>query len=280
MKDIATELKIAEGDGKKNEYAFILLTAALGECDSYGGLAGLRFDGDLAWMDAIRNELAEMTADAVKDTYRIYTDEITNKTTINDVAGHIIIKVNYNNNAMAAHMGTGETVPAMYAQWGVLDDVATDFTETNAYAINTLRWGTSNHSVSSDLKWFYHEATSVGYNDNGGEETYSMKIANIEDMWNRSIQYYKENNNHNMWFLNDLGGCYVNGGYSSGEAQNGVDAWTKVVGPYATHLLQNRTEDATLGIVLMNFADPNDVYTGNLIQTIINNNFNFQLRTK
>ena len=29
----------------------------------------------------------------------------------------------------------------------------------------------------------------------------------------------------------------------------------------------------------MNFADPDDEYTGNLIQTIINNNFNFELRT-
>lgn len=83
-----------------------------------------------------------------------------------------------------------------------------------------------------------------------------------------------------MWFLNDLGGCYVNGGYDSGESERGVNAWTQVVGPYATNLLQNRNEDATLGIVLMNYADPNDEYTGNLIQTIINNNFNFQLRKK
>ena len=130
------------------------------------------------------------------------------------------------------------------------------------------------------MTWFYHEATSVGYKDNGGEETYSTKIANIEDMWKKSITYYKNNNDNNMWFLNDLGGCYVNGGYSSGESQAGVEAWTQEVGPYATNLLQKRTEDATLGIVLMNYANPDNQYTGNLIQTIINNNFNFQLRKK
>lgn len=82
-----------------------------------------------------------------------------------------------------------------------------------------------------------------------------------------------------MWFLNDLGGCYVNGIYSSGESQDGVSAWTQEVGPYATRLLQNRTEDATLGIVLINYANPDNKHSGNLIQTIINNNFNFQLRT-
>ena len=40
VKEIATGLKTGEAAGKKNEYAFILLTAALGECDSYGGLVG------------------------------------------------------------------------------------------------------------------------------------------------------------------------------------------------------------------------------------------------
>ena len=278
VEEIAKGLKNGEAAGKKNEYAFILLTAALGECDSYGGLLGLQTSGNQAWMDAIRNELAEMTAN--NDTYRIYTGEITSKTTITDVAGHIIIKVNYNTDAMGNHLSTEDKIPAMFAQWGALDDVSTDFTETNAYAVNTLRWGTSNHSVNSNLTWFYHEATSVGYKDNGGEETYSTKIANIEDMWKKSITYYKNNNDNNMWFLNDLGGCYVNGGYSSGESQAGVEAWTQEVGPYATNLLQKRTEDATLGIVLMNYANPDNQYTGNLIQTIINNNFNFQLRKK
>lgn len=279
VEEIATDLKTGESAGKNNEYAFILLTAALGKCDSYGTrIGGTYVDGNQAWMDAIRNELAEMTADA-NDTYRIYTGEITPTTTIKDVAGHIIIKVNYNTDDMGNHLSTTDEIPAMFAQWGVVDDVSTEFTETSAYAVNTLRWGTSNHSVTSNLKWFYHEATSVGYNDNGGEETYSTKVANIKDMWDKSVAYYENNDDHSMWFLNDLGGCYVNGIYDSGESQNGVEGWTQFVGPYATDLLQKRTEDATLGIVLMNYANPDNQYTGNLIQTIINNNFNFQLRT-
>lgn len=277
VEEIATGLKTAEAAGKNQEYAFILLTAALGECDSYGVLGGYT-SGNLAWMDAIRNELAEMAAD--EDTYRLYTGEITPTTTIVDVKGHIIIKVNYNNDNMGNHLSENDRIPAMFAKWGVFDDVSTPFTETKAYAINSMRWGTSNNVNNGTLQWFYHEATSVGYNNNGGEETYDQKIGNIEDMWNRSVGYYNSNNDHSMWFLNDLGGCYVNGGYSSGESQSGVNAWTQEVGPYATRLLQNRTEDATLGIVLINYANPENDYSGNLIQTIINNNFSFQLRTK
>lgn len=279
VEEIATGLKTAEDAGKNQEYAFILLTAALGECNDYGSrLDGTHTDGDLAWMDAIRNELAEMAAD--EDRYRLYTGEITPTTTINDVKGHIIIKVNYNNDNMGNHLSENDRIPAMFAKWGVFDDVSTPFTETDAYAINSMRWGTSYNVNSGALQWFYHEATSVGFNNNGGEETYAQKIGNIEDMWNRSVGYYNSNSDHSMWFLNDLGGCYVNGGYSSGESQSGVNAWTQEVGPYATRLLQNRTEDATLGIVLINYANPENDYSGNLIQTIINNNFNFQLRTR
>lgn len=274
--EIATGLKNAEAAGKNQEYAFILLTASLSECDNYGPL-GDRTAGKLAWMDAIRNELTEMKAN--EETYRLYTGEITPTTTIDDVKGHIIIKVNYNDDDMGNHLSENDQIPAMFAKWGVFDDVSTPFTETSAYAINSMRWGTSHNVNNGTLQWFYHEATSVGYNNNGGEETYAQKIGNIEDMWNRSIGYYNSNSDHSMWFLNDLGGCYVNGIYSSGESQDGVSAWTQEVGPYATRLLQNRTEDATLGIVLINYANPDNEHSGNLIQTIINNNFNFQLRT-
>lgn len=277
VREIATALKTAEDASKKQEYAFILLTAALGECDRYGVGRGYT-SGELAWMDAIRNELAEMAAD--EETYRLYTGEITPTTTINDVKGHIIIKVNYNKDNMGNHLSENDHIPAMFAKWGKFEDVSTPFTETDAYAINSMRWGTSHNINSGALQWFYHEATSVGYNNRGGEETYDQKIGNIEDMWNRSVGYYNSNSDHSMWFLNDLGGCYVNGVYSSDESQSGVNAWTQEVGPYATRLLQNRTEDATLGIVLINYANPENDYSGNLIQTIINNNFNFQLRTK
>lgn len=281
VKDIADGLKRAEGRGHTNEYAFILLTASISACDDYGG-TGIFVEhvlGEEAWMEAIKTDLAAMAS--YDDTYRLYTEEITPTTTIADVAGHIIIKVNYNNDNMANRLSDTDRIPAMFAQWGVRDDIKL-FTETNAYAVNAMRWGTSRNADNGTLQWFYHEATNVGYldgspGDNG--ETESEKKNNIEDMWRRSISYYESNDDHSMWFLNDLGGSYVSNGYSSGESQNGVDAWTKVVGPYATNLLQNRTEDATLGIVLMNYADPNNDYSGNLIQTIINNNFNFELRT-
>lgn len=277
--EIATQLKNAEEELKNtnntsNEYAFILLTASLEDCDRYGNVGR-----NQAWMDAIRQELAEMANN--DDTYKLYTAQITPNTTINDVKGRIIIKVNYNYEDMGQHLTTYDKIPAMFAQWGVVNDVSdVGFEETDAYAINDLRWGTSNTGIAADMKWFYHESTKLG-GGLYGNETQDEKISNMEDMWNKSVDYYKANDNHDMWFLNDLGGCILEGlsAIIGAESQDGVDDWTAKIGPEATTFLQNRDEDATLGIVLINQIDPNDTYTGNLVQTIINNNFNFQLRT-
>ena len=277
VKTVAQGLKDAEAYGKTGEYAFILLTYTGNNSEGFGKTEN-GYDWGVApaqaWMQAVKNELTEMAQD--DNTYRLYTGEITPNTTLGQVAGHVIIKVNYNNDDMANYLATDDKVPALFSIWGLTDQTLDDdFTPTSAYAINMLRWGTSNHNVTANMKFFYHEATSVG-----NEESAYDKENNIKDMWNRSINYYKTNNNHDMWFMNDAGGYYYGNGYATSESQGGIDDWTKYIGPIMTKFLQNRTEDATLGIVLMNqvSADP-DAYTSNLVQTIINNNFNFQLRT-
>ena len=284
VKTVAQGLKDAKDDyGKTGEYAFILLTYTGNNSEGFGrrwisnGFFGGYYDWEVApaqaWMQAVKNELAEMAQD--DDTYRLYTGEITPNTTLEQVAGHVIIKVNYNDDDMANYLANNDQVPALFSIWGLTDQTLDDdFTPTSAYAINMLRWGTSNHNVTANMKFFYHEATSVG-----NEESAYDKENNIKDMWNRSINYYKTNNNHDMWFMNDAGGYYYGNGYATSESQGGIDDWTEYIGPIMTKFLQNRTEDATLGIVLLNYADPDNDYSGNLIQTIINNNFNFQLRT-
>ena len=164
VKDIADGLKRAEGRGHNNEYAFILLTASLDACDSYDPSSSWNDDvsGKEAWMEAIKTDLAAMAAEP--ETYRLYTGEITPQTTIEDVKGHIIIKVNYNDDVMANRLSATDRVPAMFAQWGLRADVE-DFKETSAYAVNAMRWGTSYDASAGSLKWFYHEATPVGYNN-------------------------------------------------------------------------------------------------------------------
>ena len=278
VKTVANGLAEAEHVGKKTgEYAFILLTYS-GSGEGHGSTPR-----NVAWMEAVQNELTDMAKDP---QYRLYTGEITPNTTIGDVAGKIIVKVNYNDDNMANTLDRNAKLPALFSIWGYGSQSntseglpSTEEAHCNAYAMNNLRWGTSNHNVDANMTFFYHEASSIGHNDIGGEETETEKKNRMEDMWERSIRYYSSNDNHDMWFMNDLGGYYINGGYDGSESQRGINGWTQEIGPLATQYLQGRNADATLGIVLMNYADPNNQYSGNLIQSIINNNFLFQLRT-
>jgi len=277
VKTVADGLATAELEGKTGEYAFILLTYS-GSGEGHGLTSK-----EEAWMEAVQNELTDMANDS---QYRLYTEEITPNTTVEDVAGKIIVKVNYNTDNMANTLAQNAQLPALFSIWGWGGQSntseglpSTEADHRNAYAMNNLRWGTSNHNKTVNMTFFYHEASSVGHNDIGGEETETEKKTRMEDMWERSIRYYSENDAHDMWFMNDLGGYYINGEYDGSESQRGIDGWTQEIGPLATKYLQNRDADATLGIVLLNYADPANDYSGNLIQTIINNNFMFELRT-
>ena len=261
IKNIADGLAAAEDAGKTNEFAFVLL--------SWSSISGA--SNSKNWMTAVEEELKEMGNNS---QYRLYTAEITPNTTIDDVKGKIIVKVNYNNKDMGNSLGVNAGVPAMFAVW-------------DAYYCpdgNDLRWGTSNADAKATMKWAYQEVTTVGP---GGQTTLEDKKNYVNQMFESSIDSYQNNSAHDMWFMNDCGGSlvgnvtgdYVQGRYDSDENNAGVRDLTEEMGYYVTDLLQNRTEDATLGVVYVNFANPENPYSGNLIQTIINNNFNFQLRT-
>ena len=261
IKNIADGLAAAEDAGKTNEFAFVLL--------SWSSISGA--SNSKNWMTTVEEELKEMGNDS---QCRLYTDEITPNTTIDDVKGKIIIKVNYNDQDMGNYLNADARVPAMFAIWD-------SYYRPKG---NDLRWGTSNSNAPVTMKWVYQEVTTVGP---GGQTILADKKNYINQMFESSIDSYQNNSAHDMWFMNDCGGSfvgnvtgdYVSGNYGRDENTDGAVDLAHEMGIYVTNLLQSRTEDATLGIVYLNYANPTNPYSGNLIQTIINNNFNFQLRT-
>ncbi|MDM8305020.1 hypothetical protein [Phocaeicola salanitronis] len=267
IQDIADGLAAAESAGRNQEFAFVLLSYS--ESASDGELIGNK---ERNWMTAVEEELKEMENES---QYRLYTEEITPNTTIDDVKGKIIIKVNYNNQDMGNYLNADARVPAMFAIWD-------SYYRPEG---NDLRWGTSNSNAPATMKWVYQEVTTVGP---GGQTILADKKNYINQMFESSIDSYQNNSAHDMWFMNDCGGSfvgnvtgdYVSGNYGRGENTVGAKDLAQEMGIYVTNLLQSRTEDATLGIVYLNYANPTNPYSGNLIQTIINNNFSFQLRTR
>lgn len=264
LKEIADFLAGAERLGKKQESAFVLVT--------YNGGSGSQND----WMKSVQSVVNDCANDP--SSYRIFIYPMTPDVTLGDVKGKIILKANYNSDDMIAGVSSA---PMMYTLWN------TPYVEGGL----PMTWGDPNSP--SNLWWLYQEVTSVldsDKNENDGysaEATKAQKIEYIKAIFQKSVDAYHNDTSHKTWFMNDLGGYYC------WKTRNWL-SWTEHKDPksLATDMnnlgvseLQNRAENASLGLVYMNFADKQSnsgaKYKSDwLIQTIIDNNFKFALRKK
>lgn len=228
------------------------------------------------WIEAVANELQALSKDASK---RIYTGEITANTTLEDVRGKIILKINYNDVSQEAVFASSARYPMLFSRWDGLTKTV------------PLYWGTMAQAAS--LKWMYHEATHVGSKGEAGvPNTAAIKLNNVNAIFTNSIDAYLGNDAHDTWYMNDCGGVFsgsvfgTNGYDGTYSADNtAVIALTRWMNREVRQTLQKRTENASTGLVFFNFADKQAgsgvLYeTNELIQTIIDNNFKFNLRKK
>lgn len=274
IKQIASYLDVCEQNGKTNEFAFVMLTYSSGDVPWLDDPQG--YDNEQYWIDKLREEVNNIAGVAAN---RIYTDEITPNTTINDVKGKIILKANYNSKNMISRYGT-TTAPIMFTYW----ESATGpdgYQEENGGM--PMDWGTPVWYENSNaaLRWYYQEVTSVG---NGQEATTQEKKDGIQNLFRKSVDLYHNDTSHKTWFMNDLGGYYSDNVDINGRG-TGIQALAIDMNQMGVDELQNREENAGLGIIFMNFADKQALsgakYKSDwLIQTLIDNNFKFALRKK
>lgn len=274
IKQIASYLDVCEQNGKTNEFAFVMLTYSSGDVPWLDDPQG--YDNEQYWIDKLREEVNNIACVAAN---RIYTDEITPNTTINDVKGKIILKANYNSKNMISRYGT-TTAPIMFTYW----ESATGpdgYQEENGGM--PMDWGTPVWYENSNaaLRWYYQEVTSVG---NGQEATTQEKKDGIQNLFRKSVDLYHNDTSHKTWFMNDLGGYYSDNADINGRG-TGIQALAIDMNQMGVDELQNREENAGLGIIFMNFADKQTEsgakYKSDwLIQTLIDNNFKFALRKK
>lgn len=271
ISEIASYLQECETNGKMNEFAFIMLTYTSGDVpwlENPNGYSNGQF-----WIAKLRDEVNVI---ASNPDNRIYTGEITPNTTIDDVKGKIILKANYNDADMISRY-TG-SAPIMFTYWGSAYGPA-GYQDANEGM--PMDWGAPVWYENSpgNLRWYYQEVTTVG---NGQEATTAEKKQYITKLFEESVDAYKNDTSHKTWFMNDLGGRYTDTGDINGRS-NGVIALTEDMNSLGVSELQNRTENAGLGLIYMNFADM-DAESGAkyksdwLIQTVIDNNFKFALR--
>lgn len=262
LKQIADFLSTAEQNGKR-ESAFVLVT--------YNGGSGSQND----WMRSLQSTINDCAADP---QYRIFNGTLSPNTTLGDVTNKIIVKCNYNDDEMISGVGTA---PMLYTQW------------LTAYVEGGLPMTWSNPNGGKSFTWLYQEVTSVLDEDRNevsgtsAEATEEQKREYIEKIFTESVNAYQTNSNHDIWFMNDLGGYYY---YKTAEGILGLrekehfdpTGLASDMNQLGVRLLQERIENAGLGLVYMNFANRNSdgqSYRSDwLIQTVIDNNFKFQLR--
>lgn len=254
LTDLTTTLKNA----KENEFVIVQLTfsEAASTTETNGGIANR--DKYKAWMHTVQYQLQQYKNNS---GIALYEDEITNSTTIRDVKKKIILKIAYNRTGDEGYI-TDQNLPALFQHWN------------GAYQLNGIKMPWGNPKKPNTLLSSYLEVTSVG---EGGEISKADKEKYIKELFQKSVDMYLNNTEHNILFMVDLGGYYTAG---KDPKQLALD-----MNALGVSELQERGNNAGLGIVLMNFADRQDEsgkkYKSDwLLQTVVDNNFKFGLRTK
>lgn len=293
IENLAQQLETAENAlNDRNLESAVLMVTATGEPESvnftgnpptsWGSVtAGINDVGGgwKVWIEAVTTELQKLSETAQN---RIYTGEITANTTLDDVKGKIVLKINYNEQSQESDVAANATYPMLFSRWdGIINNVS-------------LRWGSPNTSSSrSPLTWYYQEATHIG---SGSQGTATQKWNNIQTVFQNSVEMYENNDAHDTWFMNDCGGKFYgsvtdagqyNGTYNTSESGDtrAITNFTNWISPQVTRYLQTRDANASLGLVYFNFADKQPTSGAQygvdyMIQTVIDNNFKFNLRKK
>lgn len=262
LQELKENLDDAVSAGKTNEFAVVNLTYSQAATQELLGVKYPASNKETGWIVTVCNMLRKYVEE---DGLPIYTGEITPNTTIKNVAGKIIVHVNINTPSLANRMTEAIDYPAIFSWWD---------SEHDGYVAGgtPLRWGTPmNLEETSNMTWLYQELTDVDQSVGKWTQITALLDAAKSDY---------EAGAHSTWYYNDIGG------YFGSASTDNVKALSAVYVPEMIRELQERNVNYSLGTMLTNFADDVQNYgktdsynTRELIQTIIDNNFKFALRT-
>lgn len=221
------------------------------------------------------NDWCEILSDELKNDEKytslpIYRGKIDANTTIGDLKGTIVLRIDR---------------PSTYDVPGLVSECpSTLINETVGIVDYPMYW--QNANSTQVLTLYAHDGTSIDVESNSSGEIADMntKLNYVERIFTKSVDLYKANDAHDYFYHTNIGGFYCLSNSSRSLGGHTIQ-YTKDIMPSVTDFIQRRGQDASLGVVLMNFADKQagsgaDYGCDALIQTIINNNFTFALRKK
>lgn len=293
---VLDKLKTIAGLIPLDEYVVVVLTIAekpLTRNPLFGDTIVSGYVDPAQVVPAITSMLNE-NASALK----LYTSKITKDTTVEDVLGHMIVKINANNSTIGSYTYPTSSLVS-FASMAMSDyntdsdnitDLATDYYTKIQTA--PMYWG----NAATDLTYYYHQAqrTTSGvnsYDDTGaisgtnygstyqveGVPTLQMRKDAIKDIVDKSTEIY-DSSTHNGWFQLGIGGYTKDNDY----ADNSQSAVATELNTYVQTLIQEKMESdpSPVGIVLMNHATDANGNAIQLVKDIIEMNGKFYLKRK
>lgn len=276
-----------------------------------GGSGGQRYVDHGAWLNQLYNVFNGLNSN-VKN--KIYQSQVTKNTTIEDVLGKLIIKINIDKRiAMQGFVGSNtytyaNNLPALFSYNPFLTQVESSF--SNLPLFSKLYWkewsDTETHrSYSSTyddntFMWCFSSANRTHTDGTGTYEipTYAQRISILKAMMNYSRQIH-DSSNHNIWFYFNVGGTQTTSLTDDTDDDNGTNAknFAREMNPWLLDIIKRKIDGYTdesgvtypsdpspLGIVMFNqctgsTTKENKTTKGaDIIRAIIEMNNKFKLK--
>lgn len=260
--------------GHPEEYVVVVLTVA--EKPLTRNALGTYVYGTTAPQDVL-NAIATMLADPSLDSY-IYKNPITPNTTVYDVLGKMIVKVNTNTSNFLAKGYT--SIPYSMVSLASMAGGAgyTDYTDIVNGVFNLMQTSTIyNRETDSGLTFYYHQAQKTYASGSTSSPNLDERHAAIDDITAQSRTIY-ENNLHNAWFQIGIGG--YNAAEDTDKLTTATDLNNYLLKKVQNKLLgQEGLAPSPVGIVLMNYCtgDSNNGNGAALVKAILEMNTMFRL---
>lgn len=255
------------------EYAEIILTVAQKPKTESAALANMTFGTVNAQM--MYTAIANVLNDAEVTPY-LYTGQITPNTTLNDVLGKVVVKVNMNTEN--SNLKTWNlSMPAMVSEGTMAYEAdptrnikLADFKNMNGpdmYWSNTFTPATGNA-----MNFYYHQAQNTS-----GSDVYPSvdnRKAAIDSIMSKSYSIYSKNA-HNAWYQVGIGGWTSDDDTGKNDLSNQLNPFVLgIVNSMLTGTAYSGNnkiyKPAPVGAVLMNFATAGTTNsTQDLIDAII-----------
>lgn len=259
-----------------DEYAVLVLSYA------DGGSGGHRDEDHAFFLKGIASALS-----GYSDI--IYGNEITANTTINDVKGKLIIKVNVDNlitkgdyagmNALISYNPfLSQMTGADFARPYYSNLHWSDWADTDTYKAYDLVANLPVSGNENKFVWVFSSAnrTQADGGTNTTIPTYAQRQSALGAMMTYSKQIY-DASTHNVWFYFNCGGTLATSSTSSNPSPT---TFAQTMNLWLKNTIADKTDASPLGIVMFNqcTGDNATYYGADIIKAIVEMNSKFYLK--